>query len=56
MKFEKIDGPGDLDHRGRKFAQNKAYTFGASRSAVKKVYVDAIFKKKQDDEPGPANY
>ncbi len=36
--------------------RNYGKTFGESRDKMKKVYVEAIYKQKFFDEPGPANY
>ena len=51
-----IDGPGQIDHHGDAFSRTEQFTFGVSRSNMKKLYVDEIFRKQIDNEPGPAHY
>ncbi len=53
---DRIDGPGPVDRNGRNFAKTHRYTFGVSRSTMKKVYIDEILKKASDLEPGPGVY
>jgi hypothetical protein len=52
----KIDGPGSTDNRGNAFSKTQQYSFGVSRQAMKKLYVDEIMNTQQNGEPGPANY
>ena len=33
-----------------------SYSFGVSRGAMKKIHVDEILKKKDDNLPGPERY
>ena len=53
----KVDGP---DHKLFKTGQNKArtfsYSFGVSRVQMKKLHVDEILKKKEENLPGPDRY
>lgn len=51
----KIDGPSDTDIQKTK-NRTYSYSFGVSRSAMKKIHVDEILKKTQDNLPGPDRY
>lgn len=51
----KIDGPSDtsVDRvKNRTFS----YSFGVSRGAMKKLHVDEILKKREENLPGPDRY
>ena len=52
----KIDGPGSLDRKSNAFAKTFSFSFGVSRSAMKKIHVDEILRKKEENLPGPGNY
>ena len=36
--------------------RTSSYSFGVSRSAMKKLHVDEILKKKDENLPGPERY
>ena len=36
--------------------RTSSYSFGVSRSAMKKIHVDEILKKKDENLPGPERY
>ena len=52
----KIDGPGLYDNKGNAFSKTQQFSFGVSRHNMKKIYVDEIYNRKSNNEPGPANY
>jgi len=51
------DGPSPIDRNGRNFGKTMQYSFGVSRTAMKKVYIDEIMNTgKVTAEPGPDRY
>lgn len=52
----KIDGPGSIDRKSNAFAKTFSFSFGVSRSQMKKIHVDEILRKKEENLPGPGNY
>ncbi len=43
QSVNRVDGPGDIDHRGNGFVRGvAAYQFGVSRGSSKKVYIEHI--------------
>ena len=50
-----IDSPADVTPSSKK-QKTFAYSFGVSRSAMKKIHVDEILKKKDENLPGPERY
>lgn len=38
------------------FSKTFSYSFGVSRQQMKKIHVDEILKKKEENLPGPGNY
>ena len=56
---QKIDGPGFgtvYDQRGNAFSKTQKFSFGVSRSQMKKIHVDHIMSKTKENEPGPGHY
>ena len=52
-----LDGPTPIDRNGRNFGKTMQYSFGVSRTAMKKLYVDEILNTgKVVNEPGPDRY
>ena len=51
-KIETTANVGPLSTKMRTFS----YSFGVSRSAMKKIHVDEILKKKDENLPGPERY
>ena len=52
-----LDGPCPIDRNGRNFGKTMQYSFGVSRSQMKKLYVDEILNTgKVTGEPGPDRY
>ena len=45
-----------IDRNGNALTRTQKFSFGVSRSSMIKLYVDEIIKKKDQNEPGPANY
>ena len=54
-KAGRIDGPGDRDRMAGLFSKT-SYSFGVSRSDMKKIHVDEILKRREENLPGPGNY
>lgn len=49
--------PSPLDRNGRNFGTTMKYSFGVSRTQMKKLYVDEILNSgKVNNEPGPDLY
>ena len=48
----KLDGHPDMDTKRR----TASYSFGVSRSCMKKLHVDEILKKTDENLPGPDRY
>ena len=48
----KLDGRPEVDTKRR----TASYSFGVSRSAMKKIHVDEILKRKDENLPGPDRY
>ena len=44
-----------MDRRGGAFTKTQQYSFGVSRVEMKKIYVDEILLKKED-QPAPTAY
>lgn len=51
----KIASPDHVNNLSTKM-RTFSYSFGVSRSAMKKIHVDEILKKKEDNLPGPDRY
>lgn len=51
----KIDGPGDT-HVEKTKHRTFSYSFGVSRGTMKKIHVDEILKKRDENLPGPDRY
>lgn len=51
----KIESPNSVDPLSTKM-RTFSYSFGVSRSAMKKLHVDEILKKKDENLPGPDRY
>lgn len=53
----KVDGPGELDRYGNKLGRTMRYSFGVSRSQMKKIFVDEIKREGVlSPQPGPDKY
>ena len=52
----KIDGPGTVDKRSNSYNKTFSFSFGVSRKDMKKIHVDEILRKKDENLPGPVNY
>lgn len=50
-----IDSPDSVNPLSTKM-RTSSYSFGVSRSAMKKLHVDEILKKKDENLPGPERY
>ena len=48
----KLDGRPEMDTKRR----TASYSFGVSRSVMKKIHVDEILKKGEENLPGPDRY
>ncbi len=49
--------PSPVDRNGRNFGTTMNYSFGVSRTQMKKLYVDEILNSgKVNNEPGPDRY
>ena len=51
----KVDGP-DAAGMGQVKSRTFSYSFGVSRVNMKKLHVDEILKKKDENLPGPDRY
>lgn len=53
-----IDGPADKDARSNSLAHTHSYSFGVSRTNMKKLYVEEILRNsnKNESTPGPGKY
>ena len=52
----KIDGPGSVDKRSNSHNKTFSFSFGVSRKDMKKIHVDEILRKREDNIPGPDSY
>ena len=50
-----IESPENINNISTKM-RTSSYSFGVSRSAMKKLHVDEILKKKDENLPGPERY